>query len=470
VKTYRTGTGEVRALQGITFDVPAAALTAVVGPSGSGKSSLLRLLAGIDRPTSGTLVVDGVRLHAAGGRTLRRLRRRTVRYVFQRPSDNFFPHLTVGEHLRVAARGAGGTAGSPQLEEVLDVLGIADRSGHLPSALSGGEQQRAAIAQALAGGGSIVVADEPTAELDSVSSVGVLEAIEALVDLGVTFVLATHDSAVVGSAHQVVRLDHGVLMSTPTAWRPPGAIRRGDAPSRATRSDPAGRPSPSTDRGGSREGALVLDVRGVSRSFRRGTEVVAAVRDATFALIEGELVGLLGRSGSGKTTLLNILSGWERADAGAVVRGHGEGPVPTWDEVAVLPQKLGLIEELTIRENIEYPVRLAGTLDENERPVDELVDGLGLRALQHRYPKETSVGEQQRTALARALVVSPRLLLADEPSAHQDRGWTHEVFGCLRRAVAQGTACLTATHSEEVVRYLDRVLEMLDGTLLEKSA
>jgi putative ABC transport system ATP-binding protein len=211
----------------------------------------------------------------------------------------------------------------------------------------------------------------------------------------------------------------------------------------------------------------VIDVRGVTKTFHRGEGAVHAVRDASLRVGEGELVGLVGRSGSGKTTLLNILSGWERADEGGVTLADGrtvDRSVP-WSEIAVLPQRLGLIEELTVRENIEYPARLAGLLASTADLTDELIDDLGLFPLQHRYPRETSVGEQQRTALARALVLTPGIVLADEPTGHQDGEHARDMLEAIRRAVARGTACVAATHSEELIRYLDRVLTMEDGRL-----
>jgi putative ABC transport system ATP-binding protein len=178
------------------------------------------------------------------------------------------------------------------------------------------------------------------------------------------------------------------------------------------------------------------------------------------------MVGLMGRSGSGKTTLLNVLAGWERADAGSIFwLGDLEARLPErrWHEIAVLPQKFGLIEELTVRENIEYPARLHGSLESARKRVEELLGALGLEELERRAPSETSVGQQQRTALARALVLRPRLLLADEPSGHQDAMWARGVFGCLRAAAADGTACLVATHNEEVSGYFDEVVRIANG-------
>lgn len=463
VKVYRTAASAVYALRGVTARFPNAALTAVAGPSGSGKSSLLKLIAGMDRPTDGTLVVGGVALHSGSSRTLRRLRRRTVGYVFQRASDNFFPHLTVREHLLVAIRTS--NAHSPIApSELLDLLGMANRADHLPSELSGGEQARAAMCQVLARGATIVVADEPTAELDSTSAEEVLRTMRVLVEHGATFILATHDRAIKRQADEVLELDHGSrrerVASSSQMWQRGTPVR--PAP-----------PEWSFDTSpNQQEGKVVVELTGVSKSYQRGTEVVRAVQDANLTLHEGELVGLIGRSGSGKTTLLNIAGGWERPDEGHVVMVDVDPAesIPPWSDVSVVPQRLGLIDELTIRENIEYPARLSGRLEEVRWLVDGLIDSLGLDGLQTRYPSETSVGEQQRAALARALVLSPRLLLADEPTGHQDRGWADAVFEALRRAREEGTTCLTATHNEDIVRYMDRILSMSDGRIAERSA
>ncbi len=456
VKVYRTAASSVHALRGITAQFPGGAMTVVAGPSGSGKSSLMRLLAGLDRPDSGTLVVDGVRIDRGSSRALRRLRRRSVGYVFQRASDNFFPHLTVGEHLAMATRGSGRP---PDIEpgEILQILGMSHRVDHRPAELSGGEQARAAMAQILAGGSTIVVADEPTAELDSASAGGLLRAVRQLMERGVTFVVASHDAAVIRRSDHLVELEHGLV-------RRKVRTRGEHAPVPQFRSLET---SVTEDVDSARSRSAVLDASSVSKTYRRGSEEVHAVRDATFSVFEGELIGLVGRSGSGKTTLLNMAAGWERPDAGQVSVG-GTDPsddIPTWDEIAILPQRLGLIAEFTIRENIEYPARLTKRLSAVSWLIDGLINALGLTALQDRYPKETSVGEQQRAALARALVLSPKLLLADEPTGHQNTEWAETMLRELREATMKGTACLAATHDEALLRYVDRVLAMSDGSL-----
>jgi putative ABC transport system ATP-binding protein len=435
-KTHRTASGEVRALRGVSATFPAAALVAVAGPSGSGKSSLLRLIAGMDRPSSGTVVVSGRTIGRASPRARRRMRRHAVGYVFQRPSDNFLPHLTVGEHLDRVARDG-------HVDEVLEALGIAGRVEHRPVELSGGEQQRAAFAQALVSGARVVVADEPTAELDTASGEAVLGAIRELRGRGVTFVLATHDPAVMRAADVLLRLDHGEVVE-PRRARPDGIVGF----SATDEIEPDAR--------------SVLTLTDVVKTFERGGDQVHAVDHVSFEVREGEMVGLVGRSGSGKTTLLNLIAGWEQADGGRI---EGVTGTPAWKDLAVVPQKLGLIDELTVRENVSYPAKLEGSLEEHADRIDELLEELGLTDLAERRPFETSVGEQQRTAIVRALLLRPRLVVADEATGHQDRGWTEKVFAALRAHCDEGTACLVATHDESSSRFLNRTLAIRDGRI-----
>jgi putative ABC transport system ATP-binding protein len=213
---------------------------------------------------------------------------------------------------------------------------------------------------------------------------------------------------------------------------------------------------------------LLLEARDIHKTYRRGPEEVHALRGVSFRMARGEVVALVGPSGSGKTTLLNVLCGWEHADRGEVAWAHDRSRVPPearpWKDLAIVPQDLGLIEELSVRENVELPLRLSGRLNEaGEKRAVALLTAFGLEAYENRAPGEVSLGEQQRTALCRALVLSPRLLLADEPTGHQDAGWARGVFRAFRMAAREGTSCLVATHSKEGLKWVDRILGIRDG-------
>jgi putative ABC transport system ATP-binding protein len=210
VKIYWSATGEVHALKGIDAEFPSASLTAVVGPSGSGKSSLLRILAALDRATAGMVRVGRRELSALRWDQLQRIRRRGIGYVFQRPSDNLIPYLTVEAHLRTAAR-IRRPLRRPRFDELLEMLGLGRHRDALPHHLSGGEQQRLAFAQAVVADPLLVVADEPTAELDSETALGLLSIMRSLAGRGVALVVATHDPTVIREADRAIYLRHGAV-------------------------------------------------------------------------------------------------------------------------------------------------------------------------------------------------------------------------------------------------------------------
>jgi putative ABC transport system ATP-binding protein len=210
-KEYRTAAGAVRALKLVDADFPAGQVTVVVGPSGAGKSSLLRILACVDRPTAGSVRIGGLEVSRLGARARRRVRRELAGYVFQQPGDNLLPYLTATGHLELASR-LRGREDPAETERLLDVLGLAYRAGFMPAQLSGGEQQRLAFAAAVIGGPALVVADEPTAELDHQAGESLLQAIGDLRAEGTSFLVSSHDQAVVRAADRVLQLHDGAVV------------------------------------------------------------------------------------------------------------------------------------------------------------------------------------------------------------------------------------------------------------------
>lgn len=210
VKIYWTVSSEVHALKGVDATFRNGAITAVVGPSGSGKSSLLRILAGLDRPTAGSVQIGGKETSGMSQRDLHALRRHLVGYVFQRPSDNLISYLSVRQQLLHAAR-LSGSSSTDKMGELMARLGLEDRLDHRPYQLSGGEQQRVAFAQAVMGDPVLVVADEPTAELDQRSSRALLDAVDELARRGIAVVMSTHDPQVVKRADKTLMLRHGAM-------------------------------------------------------------------------------------------------------------------------------------------------------------------------------------------------------------------------------------------------------------------
>jgi ABC-type lipoprotein export system ATPase subunit len=211
-RRYRTVTGEVVAVEGVDVQVRAGAVTALVGPSGSGKSTVLRLLACLDRPDSGEVLLDGAPVHLLAGRWRRQLRRRRIAFLESEPVRNLLAHLDAGANVRDAAHWRGGPHVAVDPEGALVAVGLGGRSAARVTDLSGGEQQRLALAVATAGFPSVVVADEPTASLDRATVAGVIDALAHQAVRGAAIVVATHDPVLVEAASYVVRLEQGRLV------------------------------------------------------------------------------------------------------------------------------------------------------------------------------------------------------------------------------------------------------------------
>ncbi|MEU5098046.1 ABC transporter ATP-binding protein [Streptomyces sp. NPDC020996] len=210
-RTYGEDESLVWAVDGVDLEVPAGQTLAVTGPSGCGKSTLLQLLGGLDRPTEGEVWLGGRRIDDLGERALARLRRRAVGFVFQ--AYHLMDELSAAQNVEVPALLAGAPPRTARARAagLLDQVGLADRARHLPSELSGGQRQRVAIARALVNEPLVVLADEPTGNLDSAATHDVLRLFDELRAAGQTLVMVTHDERVAATADRVVSLRDGTL-------------------------------------------------------------------------------------------------------------------------------------------------------------------------------------------------------------------------------------------------------------------
>lgn len=208
VKTYGRGEAAVRALDGVDLTVPSGRFVGIMGASGSGKSTLMQVLAGLDSADAGSIEIDGTDITSLSDRSLTRLRRDRVGFVFQ--FFNLLPMLTAKQNILLPLTIARRSADREWLKTIVAELGLADRLGHKPHQLSGGQQQRVAIARALITRPAVIFADEPTGNLDSVSGVRTLEMLRRCVsELGQTVIMVTHDSDAAAYADEVIVLADG---------------------------------------------------------------------------------------------------------------------------------------------------------------------------------------------------------------------------------------------------------------------
>ena len=210
-RVFGQGDAAVHALRGVSLDVPQGQWTAIMGPSGSGKSTLMHLLAGLDRPTDGTVSIGGEDVGAMSDKQLTKLRRRHVGFVFQ--AFNLLPVLTAEENVTLPMQIAGQKVDREALDALLARMGLSERRTHKPSELSGGQQQRVAIARSLIARPTVLLADEPTGNLDSKSGEDVLTLIREAVELdGQTVVMVTHDQHAADQADRVIHLADGRIV------------------------------------------------------------------------------------------------------------------------------------------------------------------------------------------------------------------------------------------------------------------
>ena len=212
VREYPMGNERVAALRGVTFDVDEGDYAAIVGPSGCGKSTLLNLLGVIDRPTSGTVTIGGERVDELSDGRATEFRLRRIGFVFQR--FYLLQALSARENIELplAEAGLGKQARRARARALLDYVGLGAREGHRPSQLSGGEQQRVAIARALANSPKIVLADEPTGELDARTGAEMIALFERLNADGTTIVVVTHDEELARAARRMIHMRDGVIV------------------------------------------------------------------------------------------------------------------------------------------------------------------------------------------------------------------------------------------------------------------
>jgi ABC-type lipoprotein export system ATPase subunit len=504
---YRSPSGDVAALRGLSLELAQGETIAALGPSGSGKSTLLALAAGFLRPSSGELVVLGEHLERTSRRDAALLRRRQIGIVRQH-YHRALPHeLTVEEIVALPSRLLGEHLGNERkyVAGLLARAGLSDRAGARPSELSGGEQQRVALCAALAKQPRLLLADEPTGELDAETRDEVVDLlIELTADTDAAALIVTHDPEVAARAQRTIHVrdgrlaaegtDRPVLIVDDQGWvRLPTGLRRqakiGErvraqaslgkiellAEASDVEKDPgaaheAGDPAPApagTSGGEQADGAAVVLDRVIKRY---GDPDPKPVIDLTWTAGAARFHVVAGPSGSGKTTLLNLIAALDRPDSGEITiasqRIDQLSPDDAADfrerNVGYLSQHSTLIDYMSARENVELALTFRGHgRVEARAEAEQWLEWVGLGKLADRPANHLSGGEQRRVALARALAPMPALLIADEPTAHLDQLAGRNVIRLLQDAVRDhGTTIIAASHDPDVLAATNDVLNL----------
>ena len=497
---HRASHGDVAALRGLTLTVGDAEMLAVLGPSGAGKSSLMTLCAGLRRPSSGTLTVAGVNVDSARRPEIQRLRRHHLGAITQHFHLSLPAELTATEIVSLPLRALGqwGAEERRRVDYLIERAGLKDRGDARPAELSGGEQQRVAICAALARRPKLVLADEPTGELDAENSRVVVELLRELtVEDGSACLVVTHDPAVADRADRVIHLRDGrvsaegaesqMLVVDEQGWlrlprglrelRGVGSFVEAHATERGIELVPFGPgndqeqapPEEAIDAGpmpGRQVTQLPVEVMELSKAHRGQTVLSGLSHEfspGTFHVVSGP-------SGSGKTTLLDLICALDLPDAGQILVGGAQAPTDDPEQLAAwrsanigyLSQHATLTDTLSAVENVALGLSMRGwPLDEAQSEAELWLHWVGLGHAANRRSDRLSGGEQRRVALARAMAGQPPLLVVDEPTAHLDRGNGRRVLGLLKQAAHDhGVTVIASSHDADAFEAADALLTL----------
>lgn len=491
---HRTACGDAVALQGATLTVARGEIVCVLGPSGAGKTTLLRVVAGLQNPSAGEVSVLGEDIGRAPERSRARLRHACLGFLSQRSAATLPPDLTIGAAimLPLALRGATAQQQTRRRDELLEALELSDLAAALPCELAGGERQQAALGAALAHRPQLLLADEPTAELDADAAARVRDLIAALVraEQG-TAIVVTHDPAMAEIADRTLRIRDGRIVEEDDAllvggggWVRLGAellaesgigdrvrvertadgllVRRDGS---ATREPSAGEEAPAAPIAPAWD-ATSVEVRGLTRGH--GRNIVFDGFSHAFA--PGVLTAVVGRSGAGKTTLLTLLAGLDVPDAGELVIDGVAVQNDTAEQraarrrrsVGFLPQDPAPVGFLSAEENVALALRVRGLAPpEAGRRAREVLVRLGLGGRAGQRVSRLSTGEAQRVALARALACARGLAIVDEPTSRLDERAAEDVAGLLANvAEREGQTIICASHDERLIARAHAVLDL----------
>ena len=459
-KYFNHKEGLVKAVDEVSFTFTEQQFITIMGPSGSGKSTLLYILGGLDKATGGELLIDGVDVRRLSERQEHLFRQKKLGFVFQ--SFHLLPQLTALENVMLPMQLAGGQSQQQMRERARTLLlevGISeDRHNHEPVKLSGGQKQRVAIARALANDPKVILADEPTGNLDVRSSRLIIQLLKKLAEQGKTVIVVTHDRNITWLADMRLEMDDGKL-------RP--------MPQYVGRDNPTPQASAKPVLSAEEKSVMIIAER-LSKSFKHRGALVKAVEEANFTFTEQQFITITGPSGSGKSTLLYLLGGLDKATKGdLLVDGVDMRRLSGWREDRFRRKKLGfvfqsfhLVPNLTALENVMLPMQLArgkSRAQMRERAGTLLLE-VGISEDRHNHkPGELSGGQQQRVAIARSLANDPKVILADEPTGNLDSYSSKLVIQLLKSFAEQGKTVIVVTHDGSIARMADMRIQLADG-------
>ena len=496
---HRTNEGDAAALQGTNLELARGEVLCVLGPSGAGKSTLLRVVAGVQQPSAGIVRVLGRDVGRMPARARSRFRHELVGFLGQDTQAALSPDLRIRDAigLALALRGRPAAQRPARVGELLSAAGLTDRADAFPGQLSGGERQRAALCAAVAHRPALLLADEPTAELDDASARAIRALIVQLARTeGTSVLLVTHDLATAEVADRIVRIRDGRIVSdteggqealvVDRGWLqiPPDLLAQaGIGPRARVELSPDGLivtqapggpvpvPVPVPPRApGECPTPARVELCSVARAFGRGHIRREVLRGLSHDFAPGQLTVITGRSGAGKTTLLQLAAGLDRPSSGQVVLdGRPLGELTDEQLAGLRRQRIGYLSQgaapigfLSAAENVVLSLRLRGwAADAAAARAAAALSRTGLSDRARQRAQRLSAGEAQRLGLARALAAARGLLIVDEPTSSQDESNARGIAVLLLAAARdEGQTVICASHDPAVIGQADQVVAL----------
>jgi ABC-type lipoprotein export system ATPase subunit len=491
VKTYPSGSGPFTALNQVNIDVRQGEFLGITGKSGAGKTTLLNVISGVTELTAGSIYFhkgggplqeQPIPIHKLNEDQMALWRGQNVGMVYQ--SFELMPTLSLVENVMLPTDFSGNYQAPTTYQhalELLDLVGIVEHAHKIPAHISGGQKQRVAIARALVNDPRLIVADEPTGSLDSLTAESILQIFEQLVEQGKTVVMVTHDESFVPRFSRWLQISDGVV-GAPSQNEPDSREAADSRASRkvqfyletanAFREQPTG-PLPQP------EGDPAVSLKDVDKIYENASGKFVALKKINLELGYGRFISIVGKSGSGKSTLLNMITGIDHPTLGevAVASEHiyalSESKRAQWRgrNLGVVFQFFQLLPMLTLLENVLLPMDYCNAFPRRERRARamDLLDRVGVAGQADKLPTAVSNGQQQSAAIARALATDPAIIVADEPTGNLDSRSADNILNLFRTLTQNGKTILIVTHDSSITRRTDQTITIADGEVIDPS-
>jgi ABC-type lipoprotein export system ATPase subunit len=497
VKAYETGEGPFLALNDVNLKIEPGEFLGITGKSGAGKTTLLNMISGISELTSGEVLFyhskngsgdAATPIHTLSEDKLALWRGENLGIIYQ--SFELMPALNLVDNVMLPPDFLGSyqpVDSKARALELLEMVDIVEHAYKIPAHISGGQKQRVAIARALVNDPPLIIADEPTGNLDSLTAETIFQIFEKLVDQGKTVVMVTHDESLAPRFTRRLHIVDGVIGDPPgngfKALNQPVIVETADIQPRKLAAEPQELlvPHVETDpeRAIPQQDYPAIVLQGVDKVYENAAGKFVALKNIHMQLNYGQFISIVGKSGCGKSTLLNMITGIDHPTAGEVIVGNqriyemSESQRALWRgrNMGVVFQFFQLLPTLTLLENTMLPMDYCKVYPFHERPdrAMELLKMVGLEEQAHKLPASVSSGQQQSAAIARSLATDPALILADEPTGNLDSRSAENILNLFEKLAAQGKTILIVTHDPSITQRTDQTVILSDGEIIDQN-